>query len=163
MTKKEAQAILMLSEKLKDKIAFYLLFSTGMNFEDMAGLKTSDIDFKTQTIKCANKRFYIQNVILDSLKQYIYNDVRGEFVFEGLKGKAISIRSLKYRLMLIAQKANPQITMTELKSYFYEQMNAYDVKPNMIVLISGGKKTKLIYKKLKFDVFTIHNPINEIL
>ena len=108
----------------RDKLMLRMLYETGMRRSELAGLKTTSVDFSSLTIKVLGKRnkeriIPIENELAHNISQYLALKVQekgpGEWLFVGAKGQQIT----------------PQDVYLTVKKYMTALSNADRISPHV--------------------------------
>ena len=93
LSEKEKKKLLGCASGL-DKIILLLLFETGLEIDDLIGVKTSDIDFQEETmlIRTSGEEKRVSSATLAEIKSYLGGRPGQVYLLEGRCGKPITAK-----------------------------------------------------------------------
>jgi integrase len=93
LSEKEKKELLGCASGL-DRIILLLLFETGLEIDDLIGVKTSDIDFQEETmlIRTSGEEKRVSSATLAEIKSYLGRRPGQVYLLEGRCGKPITAK-----------------------------------------------------------------------
>jgi len=146
--------VIALSENIRDRLIFEILFATGIRREELVKIKMTDIDFKQGLIKIKGKgkkeRFVpVPKHILEHIKEY-NQETRSIWLFPGKNDNHLSVFRVNEIFKYYSDKLNiPNLTPHKLRHTFATVMfeNGADIRVIQDIMGHASINTTNIYAK----------------
>lgn len=166
----EMNMILWSIKNIKHKTIIALMYSTGLRVSEACNLKITDIDSENKFISVRKgkgdieRKVMLDDVILNMLREYFKEYRPSEYLFNGLKGKEYSDRSVQQIITKAAKSVGikKRISSHSLRHSCFTQLIKNGVDIRSIQKLAGHKNIATTAQYLRItdeDVLNIKSPI----
>jgi len=137
--------ILEICEKTKYKIAFSLLYGTGITTTELLNIKVKDIDLINEIIiiNSSKRQAKIPQRLLVSIKNFIQNAKLDDWLFQGSNNNKNDISSFRKKLKELSRQLNhrPEIQLKDLRTAYIKHLEDMNVPIHSILDELGMSKS----------------------
>jgi integrase len=133
-------------DKLKYKIAFSLLYGTGMQSNELLAIKVRDINFTSKKIIINNKdkrRAKLPSSCIEDLKEHTKEYDSNDFIFQNKNKNKNDISSFRKKLKSISRQLNhePEIQLKDFRTAYIKHLEEMNVPIHSILDELGLSKS----------------------
>ena len=151
-TQHEILQLIDFAPSLKYKIAFSLMYSIGLNAQELLNIEIKNIDVEKSKIKILhnNSRVYRSAIIAEKIKPALYSYLKihsgCKWLFENNKGEQIDISGINKSLKKTSEllKLNDSMTSRILKTAYIKHLELMGIKLDVIL-------DELVFSKDRFS------------